>query len=56
MEMDNLANVIINAHLKLLALNFESWKPEVEKWLHSEEAEAPLQELLVHVPCSPTIH
>jgi hypothetical protein len=56
METDNSANLIVNAHLRLLALNFGSWKPEVEAWLHSEEAEAPLQELLIHVPCSPTIH
>jgi hypothetical protein len=49
-------SAVINAHLRLMALNFQSWKPDVEKWLHSEEAEESLQELLAHVPCSSTLH
>ncbi len=56
MDAENVPGAIINAHLRLIALNFQSWKPDVEKWLHSEEAEASLQELLAHVPCSLTLH
>ncbi len=56
MDAENVPGAVINAHMWLLALNFQSWKPQVEKWLHSAEAEEPLQELLAHVPCSPTLH
>lgn len=44
------------AYQRLLQLNWESWKPEVADWLHSEDAEPVLKELLVAVPCSATLH
>jgi hypothetical protein len=56
MELANIPSAVINAHFQLMALNFGSWKPDVEQWLHSEDAQAPLRELLANVPCSPTIH
>ncbi len=46
----------IQAYLRLMELNLGSWRPHVAEWLHSEEAEEPLKQLLVMVPCSPTIH
>jgi len=56
MDAEYVPSAVINAHLQLMALNFQSWKPDVEKWLHSEEAAPSLQQLLAHVPCSPTLH
>ena len=56
MDTDKYSHVVFDAHLRLLALNFGSWKPEIDEWLHSKEAELPLQELLMHVPCSATLH
>ena len=47
---------VIQAFQKLIQLNMESWKPEVADWLHSEDAEPELKELLEMVPCSITIH
>ena len=44
------------AYQKLLQLNWQVWKPEVAAWLHSEDAEPVLKELLVAVPCSATLH
>jgi hypothetical protein len=41
----------IQAYHRLVQLNLELHKPEVEKWLHSEEAEPALKEMLVNVPC-----
>ena len=55
-DAENIPVAAINAHFRLMQLNFQSWKPDVEKWLHSDEAEASLQELLMNVPCSPTLH
>ena len=55
-ETTNIPEAAINAHFQLIAINLGSWKPEVEEWLHSEEAEGPLQQLLAHVPCPPTLH
>jgi hypothetical protein len=46
----------IEAYLRLMELNLGSWRPQVAAWLHSQEAEAPLKELLTMVPCSPTLH
>lgn len=46
----------IRAYLGLIELNMRAWQPEVSEWLHSQEAEAPLKELLTIVPCSPTVH
>jgi hypothetical protein len=42
--------------LRLIELNLGAWRPHVAEWLHSPEAEAPLKELLILVPCSPTLH
>ncbi len=56
MDAENIPVAAINAHFRLMQLNFQSWKPDVDAWLHSKEAEASLQELLINVPCSPTQH
>jgi hypothetical protein len=56
MESIELPEAAIHAYLRLIELNLGSWKPQVAEWLHSEEAEAPLKELLAMVPCSPTVH
>jgi len=47
---------VIQAYRRLIQLNMESWKPEVNNWLHSEEAEPVLEKLLAMVPCSGTVH
>ena len=44
------------AYQQLMQLNLESWRPEVAEWLHSEDAEPVLKDLLVAVPCPRTIH
>ena len=44
------------AYQRLLHLNWESWKPEVAEWLHSEDAAPVLKDLLAAVPCSVTLH
>lgn len=46
----------VEAYRQLMALNFESYKPEVADWLHSKEAEEVLAQILFHVPCSPSMH
>jgi hypothetical protein len=46
----------IEAWQQLMTLNLEGHKPEVADWLHSEEAEPVLQQLLANVPCSITVH
>jgi hypothetical protein len=51
-----LPDAAIQAYLQLIELNLGSWRPQVAEWLHSQEAEAPLKELLIMVPCSPTLH
>jgi hypothetical protein len=55
-DAENVPPAVIYAHFRLMQLNFESWKPDVDEWLHSEEAEASLHQLLLNVPCSPTMH
>jgi hypothetical protein len=47
---------VIQAYKRLIQLNMESWKPEVNDWLHSEDAAPELAELLAAVPCSITMH
>jgi hypothetical protein len=47
---------IILAYQRLIQLNMESWKPEVADWLHSEDAEPVLKELLAVIPCVGSIH
>ena len=46
----------IYAARQLLALNLQSYKPEVTDWLHSDEAEPVLAQILANVPCSETVH
>ena len=46
----------VEAWRQLYALNLQLYKPEVMDWLHSEEAEPVLQQILVNVPCSDTLH
>jgi hypothetical protein len=52
----DLPDAAINAYLRLMELNMASWKPQVAAWLHSEDAEPSLKQLLALVPCSPTLH
>ncbi len=47
---------VILAYQRLVQLNLELHKPEVEDWLHSKEAEPALAEMLVNVPCVGHIH
>jgi hypothetical protein len=47
---------MLQAYRRLIQLNLESWRPEVNDWLHSEEAEPERIELLAIVPCSITMH
>jgi hypothetical protein len=47
---------MLQAYRRLIQLNLESWRPEVNDWLHSEEAEPELIKLLTIVPCSITLH
>ena len=46
----------VEALRQLWVLNLEGHKPEVDEWLHSVEAEPVLQQLLLNVPCSHTLH
>jgi len=46
----------VQAYRQLIELNFQSWKPEVTEWLHSDQAESVLTDLLANVPCSRTLH
>lgn len=56
MESIEIPAVSVQAYIKLIELNLAAWKPDVENWLHSEEASPALRELLALVPCSPTLH
>jgi len=47
---------VILAYQRLIQLNLESYKPEVADWLHSEEAEPVLKEMLANVPCVGHMH
>lgn len=47
---------VIQAYQTLMQLNMQSWKPEVNDWLHSEDAAPVLKDLLASVPCSGTLH
>ncbi len=47
---------VILAYQRLFQLNLESYKPEVADWLHSEDAEPVLKEMLVNVPCAGSVH
>jgi hypothetical protein len=52
----NLPAASIEAYRQLMALNLQLYKPEVVDWLHSEEAEPVLTQMLLYVPCSETLH
>ena len=56
MEQQYLDDAAIQAYLQLIALNMRSWKPDVAAWLHSEAGNEALGQLLLVVPCSPTVH
>lgn len=47
---------VILAYQALIRLNLESYKPEVADWLHSEDAEPVLREMLANVPCAGPVH
>jgi len=47
---------VINAWYQLMQLNLTSHQPKVMEWLHSEEADPVLKQLLVNVPCAGLIH
>jgi hypothetical protein len=55
-DTTDLTVAAIHAYFRLIELNMASWKPQVAEWLHSEDAEDSLKQLLVLVPCSPTLH
>lgn len=42
----------MKAQLALLAINFSSWRPDINQWLHSEDSETSLREVLQHAPCT----
>ena len=46
----------IQALHQLFQINLQHYKSEVAEWLHSEEAEPVLNQILVNVPCSETLH
>jgi hypothetical protein len=46
----------VQALHQLFEINLQIYKPEVSEWLHSEEAEPLLNQILVNVPCSTTMH
>jgi hypothetical protein len=56
MEAQYLSHEAIHAYLELIELNMRSWRPEVAEWLHSDESAEQLAQLLLAVPCSPTVH
>ena len=56
MEQEYLDDTAIQAYLQLMALNMRSWKPDVAAWLHSDAGTHALGQLLIVVPCSPTVH
>jgi hypothetical protein len=56
MEQHYLDDAAIQAYLQLIALNMRSWQPDVAAWLHSDAGNEALGQLLVVVPCSPTVH
>jgi hypothetical protein len=47
---------VLQAWLQLMQLNLTSHQPKVEAWLHSEDADPVLKQLLVNVPCAGLTH
>lgn len=56
MQQEEFNVAATHAYFELVALNMRLWRPEVADWLHSDDAQAPLMQLLSIVPCSPTVH
>lgn len=46
----------LQAWYQLMQLNLTSHQPKVNEWLHSEDADPVLKQLLVNVPCVPLVH
>jgi hypothetical protein len=53
---DDIPPAVIQAYQKLLKINFELHKPEVRAWLHSEDSQPELKEMLENLPCLSEIH
>ena len=47
---------VLQAWIQLMQLNLTSHQPKVEAWLHSEDADPVLKQLLVNVPCAGLMH
>lgn len=56
METQNVNAEALQAWFELIELNMQAWRPEVADWLHSEDSQEALSQLLAAVPCSPTVH
>jgi hypothetical protein len=46
----------VNAWYQLMQLNLTSHQPQFMEWLHSENADPVLKQLLVNVPCAGAVH
>jgi hypothetical protein len=53
---DEVPKLVIQAYQRLVRLNLELHKPAVEKWLHSEDSNPELKEMLLNLPCLGQIH
>ena len=42
----------MKAQFALLVINFSSWRPDISQWLHSEDSETSLREVLQYAPCT----
>jgi hypothetical protein len=47
---------VLEAWYELMQLNLTSHQPKVTAWLHSEDADPVLKQLLVKVPCEGLMH
>jgi hypothetical protein len=47
---------VIQAFYQPMELNLTSHQPKVEAWLHSEDANPVLKQLLINVPCARLMH
>ena len=56
MQNQDVSVLATQAYLELISLNMRLWRPEVEDWLHSDDAREPLRQLLSAVPCPPVLH
>lgn len=53
---DEIPKAVMQAYQKLVRLNLELHKPEVEQWLHSDDSQPELKEMLENLPCLGEIH